>query len=368
MLLGGSKTLLCERRCLSLLSTHLSLNIFFSGAGKPEPLAILVVDFLVALWHFFLPVLDDITDVILLLATFEDRGVLWWVCCGAFVLADVDRVLLLLVTLLLLVCWAPFALLGTDESRGERFKVALKCLNGWHEVRLERHFVGRNSTGVGVWESSWSALRWPVLDGLLWFLVGSRSRSSSLMRLFGMEGNTSVGALERSGFGLSLIDRIINGHPFSMIGSALFFYPHGHHLPRFGVATRRSWVMLRAVGETLVVDSLFLSLSLSFVTWEAGVSTGILSLIFSVLELLTELQYYAAEARADMVTDAEERMARGTVAGNSREAVNHAPPDLDVLYPGLEGYFADTSAHSQAPAQASRPLVGSSAGSGQQDG
>lgn len=65
--------------------------------------------------------------------------------------------------------------------------------------------------------------------------------------------------------------------------------------------------MLRAVGETLVVDSLFLALSLTTETWEDGASIGIFSLIFSVLELLTELQYYAAEARADMVTGGEER-------------------------------------------------------------
>ena len=60
--------------------------------------------------------------------------------------------------------------------------------------------------------------------------------------------------------------------------------------------TRRSWGMVRAVGETLVIDSLFLALSLSQETWEDDVSIGIFSLIFSVLELLTELQYYVSEA------------------------------------------------------------------------
>lgn len=74
--------------------------------------------------------------------------------------------------------------------------------------------------------------------------------------------------------------------------------------------------MLRAVGETLVVDSLFLALSLSSETLEDGVSIGIVSLIFSLLELVTELQYYLAEARTDMVTDGEEAM----------ELVIRAPP------------------------------------------
>lgn len=287
-----------------------------------------------------MPIFDDVTDVVLLLATFKDRGGLWWACCGAFVLADVERVLLFLVTWLLMVCWVPFALLATDESRGERFKVLLKCLNGWHELRLERVFVGHDDTGVAVWGSPGSALRWPILDGFLWVVIGSRSKSSSLMTLFGMAGNTPVDALEQSGFGLSLIDRIVHHHPYSSLGSALFSYPHGHHLPGSGMATRRSWVMLRAVGETLVVDSLFFSLSLSHETWEDGVSIGIFSLIFSGLELLTELQYYAAEAREDMVTAEEERTGAETIDGISMEAVNNcASPDLSALYPRLAGYF-----------------------------
>ncbi|CAN0421020.1 unnamed protein product [Ectocarpus sp. 12 AP-2014] len=82
------------------------------------------------------------------------------------------------------------------------------------------------------------------------------------------------------------------------------------------MATRRSGVMLRAVGETLVVDSLFLALSLSSEAFEDGLSIGIVSLIFSLLELVTELQYYLAEARTGMVTDREEAM----------ELVVRAPP------------------------------------------
>ncbi|CAM9329888.1 unnamed protein product, partial [Ectocarpus sp. 13 AM-2016] len=140
----------------------------------------------------------------------------------------------------------------------------------------------------------------------LWGVVGSRSKSSSLMSLCGMAGDTPVDLYEQSGFGLSVIDRIVDHHPFHMLGSALFYCPHRHHLPGSDTTTRRSGVMLRAVGETLVVDSLFFALSMLTENWEDGVSIGVLSLIFSVLELLTELQYYAAEARANMVTDGEE--------------------------------------------------------------
>lgn len=271
------------------------------------------MEFLVSLWHFLLPVIDDITDVFLLSATFNDRGGLWWACCSAFVLADVERVLLFLVTLLLVLCWVPFALLGTNESRGDRFKVASKALNGWHDLHLEPVFI-RYDGLERVWGHRPSALRWPILDGVLWVVVGPRSKSSPLMSSCGMAGNTRVDVLERSGFGLSVIDRIVDIHPYRILGSALFYWPHRHHLPSSDTTTRRPGVMLRAVGETLVVDSLFLALSLSAETWEDGVSIGVVSLIFSVLELLTELQYYVAEARADMVTEEEETVnAEGAV-------------------------------------------------------
>lgn len=296
---------------------------FFPGAGRREPWAISLLEFLVALWHFLLPIIDDITDVILLHATFKDREGLWWVCCVAFVLADAERALLLLVTVLLLLCWVPFAVLGTDESRGRRFQVVLFVLNGCHDLRLEPTFVRNERTGR-VWGSRPTALRWPILDGFTWAVVGSRSKSSSLMSLCGMAGNTPVDVLERSGFGLSLIDRLVHCHPYSMVGRALFSCPYKHHLPSSGTVTRRSGVMLRAVGETLVVDSLFLALSLSSSeTWEDGVSIGVVSLIFSVLELLTELQYYAAEARAEMVMDSPimERQGTSHVDEGSRDAL-----------------------------------------------
>lgn len=120
----------------------------------------------------------------------------------------------------------------------------------------------------------------------------------------------------------SLIDRHVSHHPCSMLGGALFSNPHGHNLPGSGAATRRSWV--RAVEEKLAVDSLFFSLSLSTETLEDGVSIGVFSLIFSVLELLTELQYYETEDGANMVTDGEEAMDAEGAYRDSLELVNHA--------------------------------------------
>ncbi|CAN0516446.1 unnamed protein product [Ectocarpus sp. 12 AP-2014] len=157
----------------------LAVDIFSAGDRRKEPWAISLVDFLVSLWHFLLPVIDDVTDVLLLSATLEDRGGLWWACFGAFVLADVERVLMLLITFLLVLCWVPFALLGTNESTGERFKVALKILNGWQDLHLEPVLIRFDDRGLAVWGTLPSALIWPILDGFLWAVGGSRSKSSS---------------------------------------------------------------------------------------------------------------------------------------------------------------------------------------------
>ncbi|CAM9610732.1 unnamed protein product [Scytosiphon promiscuus] len=203
------------------------------GAARQEPWAISCVELLVSLWHFLVPILDDVTDLILLMATFEDRGGLWRACWAAFVLADVERVLLSLVTWLLVLGWIPFALVGDNATRGERFGPLLTVLNGGRHLRLEEVYP----MGVQRWGNPSYALRWPILDGFLWGVVGSRSKSSALMRLWGMEGNTSVQSLEQSGFGLSLINRIVDHHPYSTPGRIIFFFPpwtsppqlqHGH--------------------------------------------------------------------------------------------------------------------------------------------
>lgn len=82
-------------------------------------LVVLFGDFSVVLWYSLLPIFDDVTDVMPLLAMFEGRGGLWWACFRAFVLPDFDRVLLFLVTLLP-VFWFLFALLATNECRGKQ--------------------------------------------------------------------------------------------------------------------------------------------------------------------------------------------------------------------------------------------------------
>lgn len=258
--------------------------------------------FSIPAWHFLLPVVDDITDIAVLWAESKDRRNLWWVCCFVFALADAERVVLLLVALMLLLCWVPFAFCGTDESRGKGLRRVFKVLNGGRNLRLQRVFL-RFDGPAEVWGSKPSSLRWPILDAVMWAVVGARSKSSAFMSLCGLAGRTSVDVIEESGLGLSLIDDMVYHHPYSYLGRALFSFPYGHHLPVNGTATRRSGVMLRAVGETLVVDTLFVVFSLTLETWDGAVSAASISLTFSILELITDLQYYATEARAEMTAD-----------------------------------------------------------------
>ena len=55
--------------------------------------------------------------------------------------------------------------------------------------------------------------------------------------------------------------------------------------------------MVRAVGETLCVDPLFLALSVVTGGWDDNLTGfAMVSALFSILELVTELQYYVNEA------------------------------------------------------------------------
>ena len=57
--------------------------------------------------------------------------------------------------------------------------------------------------------------------------------------------------------------------------------------------------MVRAVGETLCVDPLFLALSVVTGGWDENFTgLAMFSAVFSTLELVTEFQYYVAEAEA----------------------------------------------------------------------
>lgn len=49
-------------------------------------------------------------------------------------------------------------------------------LNGLHDLHLEPLFIGNDDRGSAVCGVSRSAVRWPILDGVLWVVVGLRSK------------------------------------------------------------------------------------------------------------------------------------------------------------------------------------------------
>lgn len=232
---------------------------------------------LTSLWHFSLPVLDDMTDLWLLWVTFGgSHGGLWWTCFCVFVIADIERAYtaFFFVTLLLSVMLYVVTVARVDSSVGLSFLAGqrVNLLKPWHLL----------------------------LDSLLWTLFGSRARSSPFMRTFGLAGDSSGQVLQEVGLGLHAIDVIMFHHPFRYFGELVMSFPRGHRRDEVAmrnVAHRRKISMVRAVGETLWVDPLFLALSVVTGGWDDNaMGLVVLSALFSVLELVTELQYYVTEA------------------------------------------------------------------------
>lgn len=141
-----------------------------------------------------------------------------------------------------------------------------------------------------------------LLDSLLWTLFGWRARSSPFMHAFGLAGDSSGRAMQEAGLGLHAIDVMMFFHPFRYVGELVMSFPRGHRRPEVAernVADRRKIAMVRAVGETLWVDPLFLALSVVTGGWDDNVAgLAVFSALFSVLEVVTELQYYVTEAEA----------------------------------------------------------------------
>ena len=110
---------------------------------------------------------------------------------------------------------------------------------------------------------------------------------------FGQAGESNMDALRDSGLGLHGIDVILFFHPMRYLGEFLLTFPKGHR--RLDVADRkkaerREIAMVRAVGETLCVDPLFLALSVVTGGWDDNLTGfAMVSALFSMLELLTEL-------------------------------------------------------------------------------
>ncbi|CAN0189920.1 unnamed protein product, partial [Ectocarpus sp. 4 AP-2014] len=216
------------------------------------------VSVLTSLWHFSLPVLDDMTDVWLLWVTFGGgHGGLWWTCLSVFVIADIERgyTAFFFVTLLLSLMLYVVTCGCVDLS-----DVGMSFLAG-QRVNLSK---------------PWHLL----LDSLLWALFGSRARSSPFIRTYGLAGDSSGQALQDAGLGLHAIDVIVFYHPFRYFGELVMSFPRGHRRDEVAMrnaAHRRKILMVRAVGETLWVDPLFLALSVVTGGWDEN-ATGLVVL------------------------------------------------------------------------------------------
>lgn len=232
-----------------------------------------------SLWHCLLPVLDDATDLWLLVETYggSHRG-LWWTCLFVFVVADIERVYTAFVFIVLLV------------------RVVL------HRVICCVFQIPYNNN-MSILEGQLVNLNRPwqiLLDSLLWTLLGSRARSSLFMGA--LSGQAVGGFTEDTSSGLRRIDTMLFFHPMRYLGEFLMTFPSGHRreqVANLEAVERRKIAMVRAVGETLCVDPLFLALSVVTSGWD-GNFTGLamFSALFSMLELVTELQYYVEEAEA----------------------------------------------------------------------
>lgn len=259
-----------------------SLLIPFAGQADIEQersLTFRTVRFQTALWHFMVPVLDDISDVWLLVHTAQGgfRG-LWWTCLCVFVFADIDRVYT--------------AFFSAAMTLRMIFHTALCRRCGGVSETLSFLACGTRVELNRPW--------WVLLDSVLWTICGSRARSTTIMQMYGMAGESTMEQMRIDGLGVHAIDEIIFWHPFRFLGEfALTFpaCPKTEQMARQGVAHRRTVVLTRAIGETLCVDILFLVLSVVAGSSEDNV-TGVVtfSALFSVLELITELQYYVMEA------------------------------------------------------------------------
>lgn len=276
----------------------MALNAFGTGDAETtrrRPLAWEVVEWLTYLWHFVIPVLDDITDVVLLSQTYNvvHEG-LWWTCLAVMLVAEVERLYLLLIPLCFGAVWVMNILLTGAEA----IIHVLKCTPhdvGWvlgsEPLRLDFLNFGQEYDDVKL-----------QFDLFSWVLFGSRARSSDLMSHVGLADQDPARVNQERGRGLRAIDVLVRHHPFSYLGEVIFWYPYGHHIPgQEGDASRRDVAMTRAVGETLVVDTLFLVLGVAASGWDENL-TGLagVSAVFSIVELVSELQYYAGIAVRSM--------------------------------------------------------------------
>lgn len=262
--------------------------------GTKQPSIVKWLDSITDAWHVVVPVVDDVTDVLLLTSTADSSSPLWWICLVALVVADMERLWLFFTLCLTTVLLPLLRCVDLYQLAVERGDVFVGSQRGYEDGRPARLFARLNCRPDAPRNTFLDRLK----DSLLWVVVGSRSRCSPLWGVVGMSLDAKVQEADHAGVAFGAIDKWVARHPFSFVGQCLFGKDFALKGGNDG-ASRRARVMIRAVGETLVVDTLFLALSVVSGGWDEDL-TGVagISALFSVLELLTELQYYVAEAGA----------------------------------------------------------------------
>lgn len=236
-----------------------SLSPLTQIAGEDQPSIVKSIEFLTDLWRMAVPVVDDATDMLLLMSTADSPNSFWWICLIALVVADIER-LWLISTLCLTIVLLPFSswLLDLAELGAESVHLgADRRLSNPRARSL--HFYGRSASRLFArlncrGDAPQNTFCGRLLDSFVWVLAGSRSRCSPLLwRLVGVGLDAAVEEADHMLVSFGAIDRWVARHPFSILGKALFGQ-------RFKLkqgnkcASRRALVMVRAVGETLLVD------------------------------------------------------------------------------------------------------------------
>lgn len=147
-------------------------------------------------WHVVVPVVDDVTDVLLLISTADFASPVWWICLMALVVADVER-LWLLFALCLIIALLPF-LCCHDVMCSSACRTAARL------------FARLNCRGNAPPHTFCRRLK----DAFLWVVVGSRSRCSPLWRVVGMSLDAKVEEADRAGVGFGAIDKWVARQPF----------------------------------------------------------------------------------------------------------------------------------------------------------
>lgn len=254
-------------------------------------------------WYVLLPVMDDATHIFLLMAAYNgETSVLWWSCIGVLLIAAPERALATIYVLLLATTTVLSLVLVILSTVGAAF--TLSCT-----VKLARCLRNVSRRGMKVlWKPAvllsggephaWPEALWVLLDASIWAILGAR-RHGSMLTSWKYPSRREADPDRKEGFVLRIIDGIVRWNPYAWIGRLLVQWistSGAPHLPH-NKETRRASMMAKAIGETLIMEIMFLFLGIATGDWLAGfTSSSVFTSIFSALALSIGLRHYIGEA------------------------------------------------------------------------